>query len=114
MRARLEALLQLLILLAGNFEACSLLLQVGGVVASYGLQASAVDFTDPLRDVIEEVTIVSHGEDCAGVSSEVLLEPQDRFGVEVVGGLIEEQQVGACSAAACRAQRVASHHRRGG
>lgn len=44
--------------------------------------------------MIEEVTIVSHGEDCAGVSSEVLLEPQDRFGVEVVGGLIEEQQVG--------------------
>ncbi len=58
------------------------------------MKLAAVDLTDPLRDVIEEVPVVSHGENCAGVRREELLEPQHRLGVEVVGGLVEEQQVG--------------------
>ena len=34
------------------------------------------------------------GDDGAVVGREVLLEPQHRLGVEVVGGLVEQQQVG--------------------
>ena len=37
---------------------------------------------------------MGHGQDGAGVGREVALEPLDRLGVEVVGGLVEEQQVG--------------------
>ena len=37
---------------------------------------------------------MGHGDDGAVVGREVLLEPEDRLGVEVVGGLVEEQQVG--------------------
>lgn len=58
------------------------------------MQFAAVDLTDPLRDVIEEVPVVGDGEHRARVGREELLEPQHRLGVEVVGGLVEEQQVG--------------------
>ncbi len=34
------------------------------------------------------------GDDRALVLGEVVLEPRDRLGVEVVGGLVEQQQVG--------------------
>ena len=37
---------------------------------------------------------MGHGDDGAVVGGEVLLEPQHRLGVEVVGGLVEQQQVG--------------------
>ena len=37
---------------------------------------------------------MGHGEDGAGVAGEVALEPLHRLGVEVVGGLVEQQQAG--------------------
>ena len=89
----LQALLQLLVLLAGDLQALGLLLQVGGVVAFVGVQLSAVDLTDPFRDVVEEVTVVCDGQDSTLVVGEVLLQPQDGLGVQVVGGLVEQQQV---------------------
>lgn len=55
---------------------------------------AAVDLGDPLRDVVEEVPVVGDGEDGAGVLRQELLEPEHALGVEVVGGLVEEQQVG--------------------
>ncbi len=58
------------------------------------MQLPAVDLADPLRDVIEEVPVVRDGQHGARVRREELLEPQHRLGVEVVGGLVEEQQVG--------------------
>ena len=90
----LEALGQLGVLLALDLEALGLLLQVGRVVALVGVEPAAVDLGDPLGDVVEEVPVVGDGEDGAGVAREVLLEPQHRLGVEVVGGLVEQQQVG--------------------
>ncbi len=54
---------------------------------------AAVDLGDPLRDVVEEVPVVGHGEHRAGVLGEVLLEPEHALRVEVVGGLVEQQQV---------------------
>ena len=35
-----------------------------------------------------------HGDDCARVLLQVLLEPVDALGVEVVGGLVQQQDVG--------------------
>ena len=46
-------------------------------------------------DVVEEVAVVGDGDDRAGVVGEEPFEPGHRLGVEVVGGLVEEQQVGA-------------------
>ena len=58
------------------------------------MPVAAVELEDPARDVVEEVAIVGDGDDGALVLLEVALEPADRLGVEVVGRLVEQQQVG--------------------
>src|SRR5690606_16944744 len=89
-----EALLELGVLAALHLHALGLLLQVGGVVALVRVGAAAVELEDLLGDVVEEVPVVRDGDDGAGVVGEVAFEPQHGLGVEVVGGLVEEQQVG--------------------
>ena len=84
----------LLGLLALRGEARGLRLEVGRVVALVGVERSAVDFADPFRDVVQEVAVVRDGEDGALVVLQELLEPQHRFGVQMVGGFVEQQQVG--------------------
>ena len=54
---------------------------------------AAVDLEDPAGDVVEEVAVVRHGDDRALVRLEVLLEPRDRRGVEVVGRLVEDEDL---------------------
>ena len=88
-RALADALLLLLLLQPG-----ALLLEPARVVALVGDAASAVELEDPAGDVVEEVAIVGDGYDGALVVLEVALEPGDRFRVEVVGRLVEQQQVG--------------------
>src|SRR4051794_39606305 len=88
-----EPLRELLVLLALHLQALALLLEVGGVVALVRVEPTAVHLRDPLRDVVEEVPIVGDGEHGAVVLRQVLLEPEHALGVEVVGGLVEQQQV---------------------
>ena len=75
-------------------QARLLLLEPARVVALVGDAASAVELEDPAGDVVEEVAVVGDRDDRALVLGQVLLEPRDRLGVEVVGGLVEQQQVG--------------------
>ena len=58
-----------------------------------GDAVAAVEFEDPLGDVVEEVAVVGDRDDSARVFLKIFLEPGDRLGVEVVGGLIEQQHV---------------------
>ena len=88
-----QALGELGVLLALHLEAGALGLQVGGVVALVRVEAAAVDLRDPLRDVVEEVPVVGDGDDGARVGGQVLLEPQHGLGVQVVGGLVEQEEV---------------------
>ena len=69
------------------------------------MPAAAIELEDPAGHVVEEVTVVGDGDDRAGVVLEEALEPRDRLGVEVVGGLVEQQQVGARAAAGGTARR---------
>ncbi len=55
---------------------------------------AAVELEDPLRDVLHEVPVVGDRDDGARVLLQVLLKPQDALRVQVVGGLVEQQQVG--------------------
>ena len=55
--------------------------------------AATIDFENPGRHLIQEVAIMGHGDDGAFVILEVALQPRDRAGIEVVGRLIEQQQV---------------------
>jgi hypothetical protein len=90
----LERLLSLPLRLLLVGEALLLLLQPRRVIALPGNAAAAVELEDPAGDVVEEVTIVGDGDDRAGIRLQVVLEPGDRFGVEVVGRLVEQQDVG--------------------
>ena len=57
---------------------------------------AAVEFEDPLRDVVEEVAVVGDRDDGARIGGQMGFEPLHAFGVEMVGGLVEQQQVRAC------------------
>ena len=74
-------------------QALLLLLQPAGVVALIGDALAAVELEDPAGDVVEEVAVVGDGDDRALVLGEMALQPVHRLGVEVVGGLVEQQQV---------------------
>jgi len=54
-----------------------------------------VDLEDPLGGVVEEVAIVGDRNDRSGVFLQETLEPCNRLGVEMVGWLVEKEQVGA-------------------
>ena len=75
-------------------EALFLLLEPGRVVALPRDSVAAVEFEDPAGDVVEEVAVVGHRDDGALIVLEMALEPSHREGVEVIGGLVEEQDVG--------------------
>ena len=75
-------------------QAVLLLLEPRRVVAFPRDAAAAIELEDPAGDVVEEIAIVRHRDDRARVVLEEPLEPGDRFGVEMVGRLVEQQQVG--------------------
>ena len=49
---------------------------------------------DALGHGIDEVTVVAHEEDGARIRGQRVLEPRHAVGVEVVGGLVEDERVG--------------------
>ena len=80
--------------LAFLLEPLLLLLEPAGVVAFVGNALAAIELENPAGDLVEEVAIVGHGDDGAGIVGEKALQPGDRFRVEMVGRLVEQQQVG--------------------
>ena len=90
----LQRLLLGLVLARFLRQPLGLLLQPVGVVALVGNTAATVEFEDPAGDVVEEVAVMGDAEDGALVVDQVLLQPSDGLGVEVVGRLIEQQHVG--------------------
>ena len=92
--SRFQALRQLRVLLALGGQACGLGLQVGGVVALVGVEVPAVHLADPFGHVVQEVAVVRDRQHRAGVRAQELFQPQHRLGVQVVRGLVEQQQVG--------------------
>ena len=76
-----------------NLKALSLLFEVRRVVALIGVEAPAIHFGNPLRNVVEEVPVVGNRNNCTRVLGQMLLQPQDALGIEVVCGLVEEQKI---------------------
>jgi hypothetical protein len=83
---------RLLLFLLG--ETLLLLLEPGRVVALPRNALAAIELEDPAGDIIEEVTVMGHGHDRAGILGEEALEPRHRFRIEMVGRLIQQQHVG--------------------
>ncbi len=68
--------------------------EVGRVAAPKGCQPTVADLPDAVGDGIEEGAVVRGDQQCAMPSHERLLEPFDGADVEVVGRLVEEDEVG--------------------
>ena len=91
--ARERALVRLL-LAAFLLEPLLLLLQPGRVIALVGNAAAAVELENPAGDVVEEIAVVGDDQDGARIVAQMAFEPHHRLGVEMVGRLVEQQQVG--------------------
>ena len=70
-----------------------LLLQIAGIVALVGVVTAAIEFEHPVDDIIEEVAVVRHEDDVAGIFLQIVFQPRHAFGVEMVGRLVEQQDV---------------------
>src|SRR5207248_1700304 len=81
------------LLLGLRLKPRALLLQPSRVVALVGDAAPAIQLEDPAGDVVQEVAVVRDRNYGAAVIAQVTLQPRDRLGVEVVGGLVKQQQV---------------------
>ena len=90
----LEGLAAFAGLLLLHLHAFGLLLEPRGIVALPGDTLAAVEFENPAGHMVEEVTVVRDGDNRTGILVQVLFEPVDRLGVEVVGRLVEQQDVG--------------------
>ncbi len=55
---------------------------------------TTVEFKDPAGNIVEKVSIVGDGNDGAGIALQVLFQPGYGFCIEMVGRLIEEENVG--------------------
>ena len=70
-----------------------LLFQPAGVVSFPGDAFAAVQFQNPSGHMVQEVAVVCHGNHRTLVLLQVLLQPVDTLGIEVVGGLVQKQDV---------------------
>src|SRR3546814_81262 len=94
-------------------ETLALLFEIGRIIAFVDEIAAAIEFEDPVHDIVEEVAIVGDEDDVARIVDEMLFEPGDAFGVEMVGRFVEqqdrrlfEQQAGECDAALFTARQI--------
>ena len=75
------------------FEAGLLLLEPPRVIAFVRDASTAVELEDPAGDVVEEVPVVGDGHDGAAIVLEEPLQPGHRLGIEMVGGLVEQEEI---------------------
>ncbi len=61
---------------------------------------------DMIDDVVEQVALVADHEDGRAIVLEEILEPQRRFEIEMVRGLVEQQQSGSENSSAPSATRI--------
>ena len=67
----------------------------GRVVAAVGSQRVAVDVDDSRHDGVEKIAVVGDQQQRARIALEPVLEPEHGVEVEVIGRLVEQQQIGA-------------------
>ncbi len=67
--------------------------QVGGVVAVVVASFAPIHFHDPPGHPIEHVAVVGHQHQGPLETAQIALQPLDAIGIEVVGGLIQQQHI---------------------
>ncbi len=106
--------------LAGFFQfgafglvASGFFLQEVAVVARILVQATAIQFDDGIAHSFEKIAVVGDHEDGAIGAGQVLFEPFDHVEIEVVGRLVEDEQLGLLDEQACQGQPFALTARQG-
>ncbi len=74
-------------------DALSAFVEIILVVASIRIEVLAVEFEDALAHVVEKVTVVRHHEQSLRGTLQIPLEPLNHSEVEVVGRLVEHEEV---------------------
>ena len=69
-----------------------LLLQIGLIIALIGIQVSPVQLRDPRGDPVQKIPVVGDQEQLPLELQKPVLQPQDHVLVQMVGGLIQDQQ----------------------
>ena len=67
---------------------------IGVVAAGVAGEPSLIQVHDPLGHPVQEVAVVADQEQGLGVASQIVLEPEARLEIQMVGRLVQEQQVG--------------------
>lgn len=78
------------------------LLEVAAVVAGVGGHAAVLERGDVVDAGVHEGAVVTDDEYGAVVVSDKAAQPLDAFEVQVVGGLVEQQQVGMAQEELCQ------------
>src|SRR5690606_35679652 len=64
------------------------------VVAAIAVQPCSLDVDKLLAAVVDEIAVLRNQHQRAGITRQPLLQPQARIEIQVVGGFIEQQQIG--------------------
>ena len=89
-----ERALTRLFLAAFLREPLLLLHQPRRIIALVRNAAAAIELEDPASDIVEEVAVVGDDQDRARIIAQMAFEPQYRLGIEMVGRLVEQKQLG--------------------
>src|SRR5215813_12960992 len=54
---------------------------------------AAVEFQNPARNVVEKISIVSNSDNSAFILLDVLFQPCNGFGIEMVGGFVQKKDI---------------------
>jgi hypothetical protein len=76
----------------------------GAVVAGVKIQMALLDMGNLADDGVQEVAVVGNQQEGTGIVAQPGFQPDDRVQVQVVGGLVEEHEVGAAHEGARQAQ----------
>ena len=69
-------------------------LAVAGEAAGVRAQYAAIEFDDAVGDVVEKAAVVGNHHDAAVKLLQQAFQPQNRVDIEVVGRLVEQQNIG--------------------
>ena len=76
-----------------HFLPAGLAVQVGGVAALVAVDFSQTHFQGPVCHPFQKIPVVGHQQDSTGEALKIAFQPADHFRIQMVGGLIQEQQI---------------------
>src|SRR5262245_6955374 len=80
--------------LGRELEALAALALETRVAAAIEGKLAGIEMQDPVDRIVEQIAIVTHDDQRARITRKVRLKPQRPFKIEVIGGLVEQQQIG--------------------